>query len=78
MRVKQRDALAGLAQSAFNVLSDGLGDSGSLYIQSANADCAGVDDDARHPALVALVATIGNRPTRRRDRRHRGRHALKT
>ena len=29
--------------------------------QSANADCAGVDyDDARHPALVALVATVGN------------------
>jgi hypothetical protein len=24
---------------------------------SADADCAGIYDDARHPALVALVAT---------------------
>ena len=40
------------------------------------AAVTGVDnDDARHPALVALVATVVNTTRRRRSRR---RHALKT
>ena len=39
-------------------------------LRSADADCAGVDYDARHPALVALVATARITRTHRRGGRH--------
>ena len=54
-RVNKCDAFAGLAQSVLSIRwwSKRLTAAAAL---PADADCAGVDYDARHPALVALVA----------------------
>jgi hypothetical protein len=54
-RVKQSDAFAGLAQSALSIRW-WAGRLSAAAALPADADCAGVDYDARHPALVALVA----------------------
>ena len=70
-RIDARESKATRSRGSLSrrlVFSDGFRGYGwGRVFQSGNADCAGVDyDDARHPALVALVATVGIRPTRRR------------